>query len=116
MGVRRFRPARIRHDAPHADVIGDRGCGRVATRLHRFLERGDGRGDALMSLAPSEGPNSQYNFARPDSLSVRVAARVRRRMFERFMRNFSPDGRDDVLDIGVTSDRTYESSNYFEAF
>ncbi len=64
----------------------------------------------------AQGPNSQYNFAAPDSLSVRVAARVRRRMYTRFMRNFSPDERDDVLDIGVTSDRTYESSNYFEAF
>ena len=62
-----------------------------------------------------QGPNSQYNFAPPASLSVRIAARVRRRMFKRFMHNFAPDERDDVLDIGVTSDRTYESSNYFEA-
>ena len=60
-------------------------------------------------------PNAQYNLAKPDSLSVRVATRVRREMFAMFMSRFHPAPTDEVLDIGVTSDRTYGSSNYFEA-
>lgn len=60
-------------------------------------------------------PNAQYNLARPDSLSVRVATRVRCRMFEMFMAEFDPSETDQILDIGVTSDREYSSSNYFEA-
>lgn len=60
-------------------------------------------------------PNAQYNLASPDSLSVRVAARVRARMFESFMREFSPGAEATVLDIGVTSDQSYASSNYLEA-
>ena len=61
-------------------------------------------------------PNAQLNVAAPDSLSVRVAARVRARMFEKFARTLAPSEKDTVLDIGVTSDRSYESSNYFEVF
>jgi hypothetical protein len=60
-------------------------------------------------------PNAQLNLAAPGSLSVRVAARVRRRMFEVFLEAFAPGEQDTVLDIGVTSDQSYESSNYFEA-
>jgi len=62
----------------------------------------------------SRGPNAQYNVAKADSLSVRVAARVRRRMFDRFMAEFTPGPESTVLDVGVTSENTYESSNYFE--
>jgi hypothetical protein len=61
-------------------------------------------------------PNAQYNLAAPESLPVRVAARVRRRMFEAFMAEFEPSGSETVLDIGVTSDQTYIHSNYFEAY
>jgi ubiquinone/menaquinone biosynthesis C-methylase UbiE len=60
-------------------------------------------------------PNAQYNYAKPGSLSVRVAARMRRRMFDRFMWALRPSETDMVLDIGVTADESYESSNYFEA-
>jgi Methyltransferase domain len=60
-------------------------------------------------------PNAQYNLAQPDSLSVRVAVRVRARMFAMFMARFNPQATDEILDIGVTSDRSYASSNYFEA-
>ena len=61
-------------------------------------------------------PNAQLNLAAPNSLSVRIAARVREEMFARFMRRLQPRADERVLDIGVTSDRSYESSNYFEAF
>jgi ubiquinone/menaquinone biosynthesis C-methylase UbiE len=60
-------------------------------------------------------PNAQLNLAAPGSLSVRVAARARKRMFASFMQAFAPQETDTVLDIGVTSDQSYESSNYFEA-
>jgi len=60
-------------------------------------------------------PNAQLNLAAPGSLSVRIAAQARRRMFQTFMQAFEPREIDTVLDIGVTSDQSYESSNYFEA-
>lgn len=61
-------------------------------------------------------PNAQLNVAAPDSISVRIATRVRAHMFEKFMRALDPLASDSVLDIGVTSDQSYESSNYFEHF
>jgi ubiquinone/menaquinone biosynthesis C-methylase UbiE len=60
-------------------------------------------------------PNAQYNLAKPDSLAVRLSADVRRKMFDMFLAYFSPQPADLVLDLGVTSDQSYESSNYFEA-
>ena len=60
-------------------------------------------------------PNAQFNFAEPDSLAVRVATKVRRDIFRIFMGEVQPRPSDLVLDLGVTSDQTYSSSNYFEA-
>ena len=60
-------------------------------------------------------PNAQYNLARPDSLAIRVATRVRTRMFVAFMHEFAPRADETVLDVGVTSDQSYSSSNYLEA-
>jgi ubiquinone/menaquinone biosynthesis C-methylase UbiE len=60
-------------------------------------------------------PNLQYNFAEPGAVSVRIASAMRQRMFARFMRELVPKENETVLDIGVTADETYESSNYFEA-
>lgn len=62
----------------------------------------------------ASAPNPQYSVARPDSFAVRLAARVRAAMFARFMAEFSPAEADLALDIGVTSDQSYEASNYFE--
>jgi ubiquinone/menaquinone biosynthesis C-methylase UbiE len=62
----------------------------------------------------SKRPNAQYNLAKPDSLAVHAATRVRRKMFEMFMSRFNPSKSDEILDIGVTSDQSYRSSNYFE--
>jgi ubiquinone/menaquinone biosynthesis C-methylase UbiE len=63
----------------------------------------------------SQRINAQYNVASPDSLAMRIANKVRRRMFAMFMSEFKPSKNDRVLDIGVTSDQSYEASNYFEA-
>jgi ubiquinone/menaquinone biosynthesis C-methylase UbiE len=60
-------------------------------------------------------PNAQYNIAKPDSLSIRVATRVRARMFDAFLREFTPLPSETILDVGVTSDQSYASSNYLEA-
>jgi ubiquinone/menaquinone biosynthesis C-methylase UbiE len=60
-------------------------------------------------------PNAQYNLARADSLSVRVATQVRARLFKAFMQEFEPTPSETLLDVGVTSDQSYSSSNYLEA-
>jgi hypothetical protein len=61
-------------------------------------------------------PNAQYNVARPDSLPVRIAARARRRMYQHFLEHVAPGEDETILDVGVTSDQTYEASNYLEAW
>jgi ubiquinone/menaquinone biosynthesis C-methylase UbiE len=60
--------------------------------------------------------NAQYNVARPDSLPVRLAARMRRRMYDMFVQVFAPVPGQTILDVGATSDDTYEASNYLEAW
>ena len=63
----------------------------------------------------AEKPNDQYNIAAPDSFVERVGLSVRHRIFDEFMRRTNPGPQDTVLDVGVTSDQAYSSSNYFEA-
>src|SRR5262245_26515985 len=77
------------------------------------------RGPAALAensgISMSRVLNAQYNRAKPDSLAVRVATSVRTSMFHMFMSEFMPTHEDSILDIGATSDRSYSSSNYFEA-
>lgn len=54
--------------------------------------------------------------AAPTSLAARVAAYQRRRMYNRFLTDTNVSAEDLVLDVGVTSDRTFQSSNYLEAW
>jgi Methyltransferase domain len=61
-------------------------------------------------------PNAQYNVAAADSLPVRVAAHQRRKMFARFLADTAIAASETVLDVGVTSDRSYQASNYLEAW
>jgi hypothetical protein len=61
-------------------------------------------------------PNKQYNIAAPESLAVRVATWQRHRMYAIFIESAAVSERDSILDIGVTSDRSYASSNYLEAW
>lgn len=61
-------------------------------------------------------PNAQYNVAAPESLPIRIAGRMRRQMFAKFMDSFAIGERDTILDVGTTSDRTYDHSNYLEAW
>jgi hypothetical protein len=61
-------------------------------------------------------PNAQYNVAQPTSLPVRIAAQARRRMYDVFLANTSIQADETLLDVGVTSDQSYDSSNYVEAW
>ena len=60
-------------------------------------------------------PNKQYNLAASNSLPVRIAGHQRRVMYERFIIGTGISEQDRMLDVGVTADRFYESSNYLEA-
>src|ERR1044072_3295336 len=60
--------------------------------------------------------NAQYNIALPNSLPVRIAAHQRRKMYHAFLRIMSVERSDTILDVGATSDRLYEHSNYLEAW
>jgi hypothetical protein len=62
-------------------------------------------------------PNAQYNVADPNSLAIRLALYQRRRMYQRFIDEFElPESGVRILDVGVTSDQSYVSSNYLEAW
>ncbi len=60
---------------------------------------------------------AQYNVAKAGSLPVRLAAYQRKRIFDVLLDRCSlPDLDATILDVGVTRDRTYEASNYLEAW
>ncbi len=64
-----------------------------------------------------ESVNSQYNVAKPDSLAVKVIGYQRRRMYHKFLDAAKlPDAEKTIVDVGVTSDQSYASSNYVEAW
>lgn len=67
-------------------------------------------------MARARTPNAQYNVAGASSLPVRIAAYARRRMYEQFILKSAIRDDETVLDVGVTSDQSYEASNYLEAW
>lgn len=60
--------------------------------------------------------NRQYNVAAANSLPVKVAHRQRLKMYSRFQAAAAPSEADTIIDVGVTSDREYDHSNYLEAW
>lgn len=60
--------------------------------------------------------SAQYTVARAGSVADRVAARMRRAMYERFLSVTSVTEGESILDIGATSDDELEASNYLEAW
>lgn len=69
------------------------------------------RADANVNTKSGK-PNAQYNMARPDSLAVRVASMMRRRMYDAFLAVGGVEAFESILEVGVTSDRSYPASNY----
>jgi SAM-dependent methyltransferase len=60
--------------------------------------------------------NAQYNIVKPKSLSNKIGGHQRRKMFERFVDCMKVGALDTILDIGVTTDRSFDDSNYLEAW
>jgi ubiquinone/menaquinone biosynthesis C-methylase UbiE len=58
--------------------------------------------------------NKQLNLTVPGSLPVRIGSYQRRRMYERFLSETKVGVVDKILDVGVSADVTYETSNYLE--
>lgn len=60
--------------------------------------------------------SAQYSTAKAGSLADRLAARMRRVMFQRFLDLTSVRPGHTILDVGATSDDELEASNYLEAW
>jgi hypothetical protein len=60
--------------------------------------------------------NDLYSLAKPEGIALRVAAYQRRRMYARFLEETRVSPQETILDIGATNDRTYDASNYLEAW
>ena len=60
--------------------------------------------------------NSYYNVAKPQSLPTRVSRYQRQRMFAQFIQEMAPTPENTIADVGATSDRQHDHSNYFEAW
>jgi SAM-dependent methyltransferase len=61
-------------------------------------------------------PNAQYSLLKPQSFSMRIVEHARRRMFDAFLSATEIAPSETLLDVGVTSDTSYRSSNYLEAW
>jgi len=59
---------------------------------------------------------AQYTVLAPDGLATRIAGFQRRRMFSRFVQGCAVQPADTIVDVGATSDRSHEHSNYLEAW
>jgi len=84
-----------------------------------MLKRED-RASKTTSHAPDRKPggatvSAQYNVARPGSLPMRIAGYQRRKVFDAFT-GLGIATRDTILDIGATSDQSYDHSNYLAAW
>ena len=66
-----------------------------------------------MTQRPTTSANAQYSVAAPGSLAVRIAGYQRRKMYAAFLAmGVGPE--DEILDVGVTSDQSFDHSNYLE--
>ena len=60
--------------------------------------------------------DANYYLLNPDSFQIRISTRQRRIMYRTFVDTFAIGPRSTILDVGVTSDRTFENSNYLESW
>jgi ubiquinone/menaquinone biosynthesis C-methylase UbiE len=61
-------------------------------------------------------PNKQYNLAKADGFAAKVITYQRRKMYGEFVEFIESEPNCTLLDVGATSDQSYESSNYLEAW
>jgi hypothetical protein len=64
----------------------------------------------------STATNAQYNVAKPGSLPQRITGEMRRSMYDCFLSSVQPQSQETILDVGATSDREYDFSNYLVAW
>lgn len=64
----------------------------------------------------STATNAQYNVAKPGSVPQRITGRMRRSLYARFLSSVEPQSHETILDVGATSDRVHDFSNYLEAW
>lgn len=57
-----------------------------------------------------------HQLTAPTSLPARVAGYQRRKMYRAFLQKMAVAPGDTILDVGATSDRLYDHSNYLEAW
>lgn len=60
--------------------------------------------------------NQQYSIADAEGMAVKISVYQRRKMFQLFLSSFNPKENHTILDVGVTGDRSFASSNYLEAW
>ncbi len=60
--------------------------------------------------------NDQYSLVRPRSLASRIAEYQRRKMYGAFVQSMSLNDSDLIVDVGATTEQTYDGSNYLEAW
>jgi hypothetical protein len=72
---------------------------------------------AVMTDTPTKlaASTARYNVAEPKSLANRLSNRQQRKMYRAFL-GLHPAETDTILDVGVASDRSYDNSNYLEAW
>jgi hypothetical protein len=60
--------------------------------------------------------NAQYNLSAPESMANKITTRQRRKMFAHFVDGMKISSADTLLDVGATTDRLSDHSNYLEAW
>ncbi len=60
--------------------------------------------------------DADYYLLDPNSLQIRISTRQRRVMYRTFVNCLDVGPHSTILDVGVTSDRTFENSNYLESW
>jgi len=60
--------------------------------------------------------DADYYLLDPNSMQIRISTRQRRVMYRTFVNCLDVGPHSTILDVGVTSDRTFENSNYLESW
>src|SRR6185437_2929775 len=114
LGTSEFRGTEPGSHAAHCDALGIFPHSGGTDYLQQLLFEHPGPAPALICLMGDHvRVNAQYNIAAPDSIAIKIAGFQRRRMYDAFLAASAIEPTDTILDLGVTSDQTYDHSNYF---